>query len=53
MSTVSHAQNCGEHYHHAGACGLPPRGQSTNYGMYPAASSSMEHQGVEDFLPVC
>jgi hypothetical protein len=53
FSTVSQARNRGVHYHHGGACGLPPGGQPIDCGMYPAASAPFEHWRAVDFLLVC
>jgi hypothetical protein len=52
LSTASPAWNCGIHCRLAGAHGLPPVGQITNCGIYPAASASFEHRGIVDFMPV-
>jgi hypothetical protein len=52
LSTMSYTRNCGVHCRHAGACGLPPRGQSIDYGMLPVASASLKRRGTEDFLLV-
>jgi hypothetical protein len=53
LRTTSPTRNCGVHFHHAGACGLPPEGQSIDSGMYPTTSASLKHWGIQDFLPVC
>jgi hypothetical protein len=53
LRTASPTRNYGVHFHHAGACGLPPEGQSIDSGMYPTTSVSLKHWGVQDFLPVC
>jgi hypothetical protein len=53
LSTARAMQNCSVHCPHTGTCGLPPRWQSTDYGMNLAASVSLEHRSTEDFLLVC
>jgi hypothetical protein len=53
LRAVSPMRNCGVHYCHTGAHSLPPRGHTTDYGMYPVARASLKHRGTKDFLPVC
>jgi hypothetical protein len=53
FSTVNQVQNYDVYYRRAGACGLPPGGQSTDCGLYPATGASLECQGTDDFLPMC
>jgi hypothetical protein len=52
LNIVSHVRIYDIHYRHTGARGLPPRGQTIDCWMYPAASASLERCDAEDFLPV-
>jgi hypothetical protein len=53
LSIMSPAWNHCIHCRHAGARGLPAVGSTIDCGIYPAASTSLERRGAEDFQPVC